>query len=96
MNVTKREKLLKSLLLSWKNLKLLNTLTEVALTFEESELTSLHAIPRAEARTLVIIKKAVCNKNARSVDLSLLKATEDLAPFPKSKTEQTSFFYFLK
>lgn len=93
MNVRKHEKLLKSLLLSWKNLKLLNTLTEVALTFEESELTSLHAIPRAEARTLVNIKKAVCNKNARSVDLSLLKSTEDLAQFPKSKTEQTSFFF---
>ena len=56
MNVTKHEELLKSLLLSWKNLKLLNTLTEVALTFEGSKLTSLHAIRRAEARTLVIIK----------------------------------------
>lgn len=56
MNITEHEELLKSLLLGWKNLKVLNTLKEVAPTFEGSELTSLHTIPRAEDRTLVIIK----------------------------------------
>jgi len=46
MNVTEHEELLKSLLLSWKNLKLLNTCTEAALTFEGSEQTSCYAPSR--------------------------------------------------
>lgn len=44
MNVTEHEELLKHLLLSWETLKLLNMLTEVALTFEGSKLTSLYII----------------------------------------------------
>lgn len=42
-NVTEHKELLMSLLLSWKNFRLLNMLMGVAMTFEGSELTLLHA-----------------------------------------------------
>lgn len=119
-NVTEHKELLMSLLLSWKNFKLINMLIGVAMTFEGSELTSLHIITRAEARSLVIKKSdtgsfkkmdpfwnhysfeigsicskhSVYNKNARSVDLSLFKSTEDLSHCYQHDKQMKLLYFF--